>query len=768
VPEVDGRPLDGYCCQLAAFPKSASTVTFHLAVASGDWTTVYEHGPTGSHSIEGRRVGGTDWTVSFTSAVENADGSTVVNLSYTCVERDTRVIAVDQGGQEHTPSRSEGSVIGNVRQLTATFQNLPVKQIKEVRFQARPYHLVEFRGVSLQPGTTATSKVGPAASHHSIGPAIDRVIVDGQKVIVEGWASTNSRIVFGFDQGGSQSCGFLKNDRFTATLKPAFLGKGLDIAVVDAEGNVLLTSQTAELNHVRFRPDRIVFRKGPLQPEPDGAYVIADVRPDNGPPLPLKVRLESRASQAAHDIPQRTSDSPAALGEAKGAEGQHGQGQAEGPLQVSALPTGWKLKYNGANGIDFYSVATQAEGSGLLMFSRWPPPSKPEDIPALVRQIADGFANSAKKQPGLALTSEKHTLEPFTGDHCKGTYAVFRLGGAGAGTVQTMFAMSVDGQTWNGQFTGRPGDWAEALKLLATLKIAETADKQILGGPGRPSVGPVAGSGDRPQRAVEQQPAQSQPDRRAFEAQLSDGVTVELLGVSENPSKDRPWWRPDGSPLAQRPYDLLGASVAVGKDEMAREIAVRLRDLPSEPVGVQWQVQPTSGLSTREPPGLANSMPDVRAIAVRMPANQDTARVRIGVAAGPWRTVSESGDVQGATAVGSAESGTVFSKPEEKDGNTTITVVHDIADQEVRVVTVGADGREHRGSPGQFLSAGKVTQLTVAFPKLSLKEVKAFRLQSRPYQWVEFRNVSLQPGQKTDVQVLHPLLPNTPAAAPAP
>ena len=28
-----------------------------------------------------------------------------------------------------------------------------------------------------------------------------------------------------------------------------------------------------------------------------------------------------------------------------------------------------------------------------------------------------------------------------------------------------------------------------------------------------------------------------------------DGVTVELYGVSENPSKERPWWRPDGSLL---------------------------------------------------------------------------------------------------------------------------------------------------------------------------------------------------------------------------
>ena len=71
------------------------------------------------------------------------------------MEQDTRVIAVDNEGQEHTASRCEGSNIGNVRQLTATFQNLPLKQINEFRFQARPYQWVEFRNVALSSTRTA-------------------------------------------------------------------------------------------------------------------------------------------------------------------------------------------------------------------------------------------------------------------------------------------------------------------------------------------------------------------------------------------------------------------------------------------------------------------------------------------------------------------------------------------------------------------------------------------------------------------------------------
>ena len=104
------------------------------------------------------------------------------------------------------------------------------------------------------------------------------------------------------------------------------------------------------------------------------------------------------------------------------------------------------------------------------MFSKWPPPSRPEDIPALVRKLADGFVKEARKSSGLNLTSEKYDIEEFTGDHCKGSCAAFEFKSGDTNRVQALFVMSVDGQTWNGQFTGKPDDWRDALKLLKTVK----------------------------------------------------------------------------------------------------------------------------------------------------------------------------------------------------------------------------------------------------------------------------------------------------------
>ncbi len=46
------------------------------------------------------------------------------------------------------------------------------------------------------------------------------------------------------------------------------------------------------------------------------------------------------------------------------------------------------------------------------------------------------------------------------------------------------------------------------------------------------------------------------------------------------------------------------------------------------------------------------------------------------------------------------------------------------------------------------MSTGKVEQRTVKFYGLKLDDVREFKFQSRPYQWVEFKNVALKPGAK--------------------
>ncbi len=140
-----------------------------------------------------------------------------------------------------------------------------------------------------------------------------------------------------------------------------------------------------------------------------------------------------------------------------------------GPLSFQ-FPTDWKVEHKTPGGRDFYTVTGKTPGKGLLMFSQWPPPSSPEDIPGLVQKLADGFRERAKKSSAFALASEDHRVEQFAGEHCQGSFAVFQLGSGGTNTVQAMFMMSVGRRVWNGQFTGPPDAWKQAITVLKSIK----------------------------------------------------------------------------------------------------------------------------------------------------------------------------------------------------------------------------------------------------------------------------------------------------------
>ena len=232
-------------------------------------------------------------------------------------------------------------------------------------------------------------------------------------------------------------------------------------------------------------------------------------------------------------------------------------------------------------------------------------------------------------------------------------------------------------------------------------------------------------------------------------ARLPNGITAELLGVGENKKEGNGrWWQPDGSPIKQRPYETFGGLV-YGENVIPREFAVRLGNLPVEPVGTRWQFEPSSGSSAggdRPQTGPENT----RVIAVAIPTTARMVNIHFGLAAGPWKTVAEGG---GGNSTALADgTGIAFSNPYAKDGGVVIPVAHTITDQEVRVVAVGKDGHEHYFGASSAAGAANMSQITATFPKILLKDIQTFRLQSRPFQWVEFRNVAIQPEQSAEAK----------------
>jgi hypothetical protein len=80
-------------------------------------------------------------------------------------------------------------------------------------------------------------------------------------------------------------------------------------------------------------------------------------------------------------------------------------------------------------------------------------------------------------------------------------------------------------------------------------------------------------------------------------------------------------------------------------------------------------------------------------------------------------------------------------------------VAHSVKEWEARVIAVDKDGQEHP-SAGGSLGGNTFQQTTAKFDQLPLSEVQEFQFQVRPYSWVEFRNVSLEPGRRTQVEIV--------------
>src|SRR5207249_2484911 len=91
---------------------------------------------------------------------------------------------------------------------------------------------------------------------------------------------------------------------------------------------------------------------------------------------------------------------------------------------------------------------------------------------------------------------------------------------------------------------------------------------------------------------------------QTFIGRLANGVSVELVGLSETPSTAKSWWRADGSPLPDAPYVRMsgGSNIIRGvppSEEIRREVAVRVNakldnGAEDDPATVSWGLAPSS------------------------------------------------------------------------------------------------------------------------------------------------------------------------------
>ena len=237
-----------------------------------------------------------------------------------------------------------------------------------------------------------------------------------------------------------------------------------------------------------------------------------------------------------------------------------------------------------------------------------------------------------------------------------------------------------------------------------------------------------------------------------YTVSLPNGVTLQLIAVSTSPSFDRPWWKPDGSPVDAPPYEHMGSRPHSDPSQRCYELAVRVTGLPP---GEQLQRSVGGGAKYYVNGGARpfvgdRQLDDVLAFFVHISPAETSVTLEMGVGANEWRPVVS---FPGPGTYGEGPNRVRVLKPEDggrrpraEGAEAPRFFVRMLkTDKSLRLLAVDLDGKTHACTGGQSWG-GEDQGVDAIFPGLPPERVKEYRLEACPYHPVVFRDVKLRPS----------------------
>jgi hypothetical protein len=244
-------------------------------------------------------------------------------------------------------------------------------------------------------------------------------------------------------------------------------------------------------------------------------------------------------------------------------------------------------------------------------------------------------------------------------------------------------------------------------------------------------------------------------------ATLPKGISVELVGLRNysildlEQFKDRnyPWWRPDGTAITEPPDTSKGRTSSsdsywfVIRFNKSNEFTCKAttpldRDLTVHPV---------------ENKGKGFENDELKRFTLRFTRGQKQADIELGLAIGRWNVVENWPFWDNASpdsSFFSSSDGVIMRCPEQKGSDVVAEITQTILDDATRLVVFDKEGTLHESQKGSGGAGAGLVRNIHRFKNLDIKNIEHLEFQSRPYDyWITFNNVSLQMGQKTQVQV---------------
>jgi hypothetical protein len=250
-------------------------------------------------------------------------------------------------------------------------------------------------------------------------------------------------------------------------------------------------------------------------------------------------------------------------------------------------------------------------------------------------------------------------------------------------------------------------------------------------------------------------PAESKPVG-PIGVRLPGGATVELAGVATEYSKQVKWWDASGAPT-EIPSFQGKTSMQAQPGKKTRAFAIRIHGAGAAAAVVILGAGPSTSVNRPVGPISAGGM-------IEFPANDSSTLVTVGVAVDAWEEIATfDRDFRGPVDIDremkdgqhyhlEVVSVEQLDKSEQHDGKFQVVFSHDplLRPRALRAIAIIDDDKEitNDSTEGKLIPRG--LQQTLRFSNdVELKNIKQFRVESRPYQWVEFRDVSLEPGHAT-------------------
>jgi len=248
-----------------------------------------------------------------------------------------------------------------------------------------------------------------------------------------------------------------------------------------------------------------------------------------------------------------------------------------------------------------------------------------------------------------------------------------------------------------------------------------------------------------------------------FQVILPDGVTVELVGVtnhyiqSERPA-EKTWWFPNGEVLEKMPYAKLDWSATTDYRNLNYEFAIRLNDKTDYTYAAGTSLNRSLGFPKIPKTKNDEFLPNMRAFIGEFRKEDREGNIHFGVATGRWEKVDE-WDKQ-RWAVGEPDNVNITSGksviliwPRQKGNAVVSEVIHTFQEEATRLLLIDKNDNIHETGHSIVGEGSGLERNVYYFWNIKREDIKKFEFQKRPYEWVTFKNVSLRPGVKTNVQV---------------